>query len=53
MAEFEVKFAADQSEIEQAQRLRFEVFNLELNKGPNHLTTAVWTRMNSIRTAII
>lgn len=33
MADFEVKFATDQDEIEQAQRLRFEVFNLELNKG--------------------
>lgn len=33
VADFEVKFAAHQSEIEQAQRLRFEVFNLELNKG--------------------
>jgi L-ornithine Nalpha-acyltransferase len=33
MAEFEVKIATEQREIEQAQRLRFEVFNLELNKG--------------------
>jgi L-ornithine Nalpha-acyltransferase len=33
MADFEVKIATDPSEIEQAQRLRFQVFNLELNKG--------------------
>jgi L-ornithine Nalpha-acyltransferase len=33
MAEFEVKIASTPSEIEQAQRLRFEVFNVELNKG--------------------
>jgi putative hemolysin len=33
MADFEVKIATDPSEIEQAQRLRFEVFNLELGKG--------------------
>jgi L-ornithine Nalpha-acyltransferase len=33
MADFEVKIATEPSEIEQAQRLRFEVFNLELNKG--------------------
>jgi putative hemolysin len=33
MADFEVKIATDPREIEQAQRLRFEVFNLELNKG--------------------
>lgn len=33
MAEFEVKIATEPSEIEQAQRLRFQVFNLELNKG--------------------
>lgn len=33
MADFEVKIATGPSEIEQAQRLRFEVFNLELNKG--------------------
>jgi putative hemolysin len=33
MADFEVKIATEKSEIEQAQRLRFEVFNLELNKG--------------------
>jgi putative hemolysin len=33
MADFEVKIATDPSEIEEAQRLRFQVFNLELNKG--------------------
>jgi putative hemolysin len=33
MADFEVKIATEPREIEQAQRLRFEVFNLELNKG--------------------
>lgn len=33
MSDVEVKFATAPSEIEQAQRLRFEVFNLELNKG--------------------
>jgi len=33
MGDFEVKIATEPSEIEQAQRLRFEVFNLELNKG--------------------
>jgi len=33
MADFEVKIATDPSEIEQAQRLRFQVFNLELGKG--------------------
>lgn len=33
MADFEVKIATSPGEIEQAQRLRFEVFNLELNKG--------------------
>jgi L-ornithine Nalpha-acyltransferase len=33
MGEFEVKIATEQSEIEEAQRLRFQVFNLELNKG--------------------
>jgi L-ornithine Nalpha-acyltransferase len=33
MADFEVKIATEPSEIEQAQRLRFQVFNLELNKG--------------------
>ena len=33
MAEFEIKIATDPREIVQAQRLRFQVFNLELNKG--------------------
>lgn len=33
MAEFEVKIATNAREIEEAQRLRFQVFNLELNKG--------------------
>jgi putative hemolysin len=33
MAEFEVKIATNAHEIEEAQRLRFQVFNLELNKG--------------------
>jgi putative hemolysin len=33
MPDFEVKIAAEAGEIEEAQRLRFEVFNLELNKG--------------------
>jgi L-ornithine Nalpha-acyltransferase len=33
MADFEVKIAVEPSEIEEAQRLRFQVFNLELKKG--------------------
>jgi putative hemolysin len=33
MADFEVKIATEPDEIEQAQRLRFQVFNLELHKG--------------------
>ncbi len=33
MADFEVKIAVESSEIEEAQRLRFQVFNLELKKG--------------------
>ena len=33
MADFEVKIATEQGEIEEAQRLRFQVFNLELHKG--------------------
>ncbi|HEX7229845.1 MAG TPA: GNAT family N-acyltransferase [Candidatus Binatia bacterium] len=33
MAEFDVKIATDAHEIEEAQRLRFQVFNLELGKG--------------------
>lgn len=33
MADFEVKIATDPRDIVEAQRLRFQVFNLELNKG--------------------
>ena len=33
MADFEVKIATAAHEIEEAQRLRFQVFNLELHKG--------------------
>ncbi|HEY7716884.1 MAG TPA: GNAT family N-acyltransferase [Candidatus Binatia bacterium] len=33
MGDFEVKITTEPSEIEQAQRLRFKVFNLELNRG--------------------
>lgn len=33
MSQFYVKFATNQKEVESAQRLRFEVFNLEMNKG--------------------
>lgn len=33
MSEFEVKITRDQSEIQEAQRLRFEVFNLEMRRG--------------------
>jgi putative hemolysin len=33
MADFEVKIATSAEEIAEAQRLRFQVFNLELNKG--------------------
>src|SRR5262245_51298502 len=33
MDKFEVKIATEPGEIEEAQRLRFQVFNLELNKG--------------------
>ena len=33
VADFEVKIASEPREIEEAQRLRFQVFNLELNKG--------------------
>ncbi len=33
MAELEIKITTDQSEIREAQRLRFQVFNLEMNKG--------------------
>src|SRR3954462_1403847 len=33
MADFEIKITTDADEIRQAQRLRFEVFNLEMHKG--------------------
>ena len=33
MSDFEVKITRDQSEVQEAQRLRFEVFNLEMKKG--------------------
>lgn len=33
MAALEIKITKDQSEIREAQRLRFQVFNLEMNKG--------------------
>ena len=33
MSEFEIKITRDPDDIRQAQRLRFEVFNLEMNKG--------------------
>ncbi|MDH3444035.1 MAG: GNAT family N-acetyltransferase [Deltaproteobacteria bacterium] len=33
MAQFEIKITKDPGEIEEAQRLRFQVFNLELKKG--------------------
>jgi len=33
MAEFEIKITTEPSEIEKAQRLRFEVFNVEVHKG--------------------
>jgi len=33
MSEFKIKITRDQSEIREAQRLRFEVFNLEMKKG--------------------
>lgn len=33
MAEFDIKIATNPREIVEAQRLRFQVFNLELNKG--------------------
>lgn len=33
MTDFEVKITRDPSEIQEAQRLRFEVFNLEMKKG--------------------
>ncbi|MBI2361748.1 MAG: GNAT family N-acetyltransferase [Deltaproteobacteria bacterium] len=33
MSEFEVKITRERSEVQEAQRLRFEVFNLEMKKG--------------------
>lgn len=33
MSDFEIKITRDPSEVEEAQRLRFEVFNLEMKKG--------------------
>ena len=33
MRDFEVKITTDQEEIREAQKLRFQVFNLDLNKG--------------------
>ncbi len=33
MTDFEIKITRDRSEIQEAQRLRFEVFNLEMKKG--------------------
>ncbi len=33
MSPFEIKLAAEQKDVESAQRLRFEVFNLEMHKG--------------------
>jgi putative hemolysin len=33
MADFEIKITTDPDEIRQAQKLRFEVFNLEMHKG--------------------
>lgn len=33
MTDFEIKISTDRDDIEQAQRLRFEVFNLEMQKG--------------------
>jgi putative hemolysin len=33
MSEFEIKITADPAEIEEAQRLRFQVFNLQMQKG--------------------
>ncbi len=33
MSDLEIKITTDKSEIEEAQRLRFEVFNLEMKKG--------------------
>ena len=42
MADFEVKIATDAREIEQAQRLRFNVFNLELIKDWRRRTSTAW-----------
>lgn len=33
MTQFEIKITRDRSELQEAQRLRFEVFNLEMKKG--------------------
>ena len=33
MPDFEIKITTDRSEVEEAQRLRFQVFNLEMKKG--------------------
>lgn len=33
MSDFEIKITRDRNEIQEAQRLRFEVFNLEMKKG--------------------
>lgn len=33
MTDFEIKITRDQSEVREAQRLRFEVFNLQMKKG--------------------
>jgi putative hemolysin len=33
MKDFEIKISRDRREIREAQRLRFEVFNLEMKKG--------------------
>lgn len=33
MPDFEIKITTDRSEVEEAQRLRFQVFNLEMQKG--------------------
>ena len=35
MPDLEIKITTDKSEIRQAQRLRFQIFNLEMNKGLN------------------
>jgi putative hemolysin len=35
MRDFEIKITSDPSEVREAQRLRFQVFNLEMNKGLN------------------